>query len=291
MLFVRSTKSVLADFQGLRMSEIEGLQAKKMFIVIFSMAMHSFAEGLGIGVAFCGNGGAHTGLFVAATLAVHNMPEGLAVALVLVPRGVPKFYTFAMAILSSLPQPLIAVPVHLFVETFIVWESLGLGFAAGAMCWVACLELLPDAAKELSQQTCAGCLCAAFVTMMGTSAWLDSAARNALATTEDEPELGQSELWNLPLPMPEEIWGSRSGGEQGQVAAQHWHSALAERMGFGSSAYVLPLIYSLLAGLSTGIGGFLCLPILGSATAEVPVTAFMLATAAAAMNHHHQRRQ
>ena len=37
------------------------------------------------------------------------MPEGLAVALVLVPRGVPKFQTFAMAILSSLPQPIIAV--------------------------------------------------------------------------------------------------------------------------------------------------------------------------------------
>ena len=283
MLFVRSTKSVLADFQDFRMGDIEGLQAKKMFIVIFVMAMHSFAEGLGIGVAFCGKSGAHTGVFIAATLAVHNMPEGLAVALVLVPRGVPKFYTFAMAILSSLPQPLIAVPVYLFVETFIAWESVGLGFAAGAMCWVACLELLPDAAKELSQPTCVGCLCAAFVAMMGISAWLDSATRNALATTAHEPGLAQSGLWNALFKTPEEIWGSRSGGEGGQVPTQHWHSVLAARMGFGSSAYVLPLIYSLLAGLSTGIGGFLCLPILGSATAEVPVTAFMLATAAAAM--------
>ena len=35
MLFVRSTKSVLADFQDFRMGDIEGLQAKKMFIVIF----------------------------------------------------------------------------------------------------------------------------------------------------------------------------------------------------------------------------------------------------------------
>ena len=58
------------------------------------------------------------------------------------------------------------------------------------------------------------------------------------------------------------------------------HAGL-EDVGIGSSA--LPLIYSTLAGLSTGMGGFMCLPILGSAAAEVPVTAFAMASAAAAM--------
>ena len=58
------------------------------------------------------------------------------------------------------------------------------------------------------------------------------------------------------------------------------HAGL-EHVGVGSSA--LPLIYSTLAGLSTGIGGFMCLPILGIAAAEVPVTAFAMALAAAAM--------
>jgi hypothetical protein len=64
---------------------------------------------------------------------------------------------------------------------------------------------------------------------------------------------------------------------------QHRHAVLAEQMGFGSHAFVLPLLYSLLAGLSTGIGGLLCLLLGGNTALEVPVTAFMLSTAAAAM--------
>lgn len=54
-------------------------------------------------------------------------------------------------------------------------------------------------------------------------------------------------------------------------ADQHRHAVLAEQMGFGSHAFVLPLLYSLLAGLSTGIGGLLCLLLGGNASLEVPV--------------------
>ena len=56
-----------------------------------------------------------------------------------------------LALLSA--QPIIAVPVYLFVEQFIVWESVGLGFAAGAMFWVACFELIADAAQVLASDS------------------------------------------------------------------------------------------------------------------------------------------
>jgi len=64
---------------------------------------------------------------------------------------------------------------------------------------------------------------------------------------------------------------------------RHHHALLAMQFGFGDHAFVLPLLYSMLAGLSTGIGGLLCLLIRKNTTMEVAVTAFMLATAAAAM--------
>lgn len=173
MLFVRCTKTFVEGYEDLRLGDISGLEAAKIFLIISVMTLHSFAEGLGIGVAFCGKGGAHLGAFISASLAVHNVPEGLAVALVLVPRGVPKFQTFAMAIMSSLPQPIIAVPVYLFVEQFIMWESVGLGFAAGAMFWVACFELIADAAQEMSIPMCSFSLSCSFMGMMAISAWLD----------------------------------------------------------------------------------------------------------------------
>lgn len=181
MLFVRCTKSIVESYEDLKLGGISGVEAGKILLIVSVMTLHSFAEGLGIGVSFCGKGGAHLGAFISASLAVHNVPEGLAVALVLVPRGVPKFQTFAMAILSSLPQPIIAVPVYLFVEQFIVWESVGLGFAAGAMFWVACFELITDAAKEMSIPMCSVSLSCSFVGMMAISAWIDVVTAHEVA--------------------------------------------------------------------------------------------------------------
>jgi zinc transporter ZupT len=48
--------------------------------------LHSFTEGVGVSVSF-GDGEAF-GLFISLAIAVHNIPEGLAISLVLVPRGV-----------------------------------------------------------------------------------------------------------------------------------------------------------------------------------------------------------
>eukprot|EP00961_Rhodomonas_salina_P284436 3844442-Rhodomonas_salina.5 len=58
----------------------------------------------GIGVAFTGKDGADLGAFITLSLAMHNVPEGLAVALVLMPRGVSKFSTVLWSIFTSMPQ-------------------------------------------------------------------------------------------------------------------------------------------------------------------------------------------
>ena len=169
-----------------------------------------------------------------------------------------------MAVISSLPQPLIAVPVYLFVERFIIWESVGLGFAAGAMFWVACFELIPDAAQEVSITQCSICLATSFMLMLGISMWLQDFSSHAV----NGYSVAHAKVKQVTMASTKD---------------ENCHFALAVRMGLGSHAYVLPLVYSLLAGLSTGIGGLLCLPVQGSVSMELPMTAFMLASAAAAM--------
>jgi len=82
---------------------------------------------------------------ITAAIAVHNIPEGLAISAVLRPRGTSVLGCAGWSIFSSLPQPLMAVPAFLFVEAFRPALPYGIGFAAGAMVYMVLQELLPDA--------------------------------------------------------------------------------------------------------------------------------------------------
>lgn len=145
-------------------AEMSGLDARKGLLIVGVMTAHSLAEGVGVGVAF--GGGADLGLVIALAIAVHNVPEGLAISLVLVPRGVSPGKAAFWSVFSSLPQPLMAVPAFIFVEAFETLLPYGLGFAAGAMVWMVFAELLPDARKDASDRVIVAVLALSAASMM-----------------------------------------------------------------------------------------------------------------------------
>lgn len=55
-----------------------------LLIQIYSI--DSFAEGVGVGVSFGESN--NFGSFISLAIAVHNIPEGFAISLVLIPRGI-----------------------------------------------------------------------------------------------------------------------------------------------------------------------------------------------------------
>lgn len=136
---------------------------RRVVLVMLVMTLHSFAEGIGIGVSFAGDDA--LGAFISLSLAVHNIPEGLAVALVMHPRGISLLDTALWAVFSSLPQPIASVPAYLFVVWFQSTVPAGLGLAGGAMLQVVTKELLPDALRDLGRRRALVTSLTAFVGM------------------------------------------------------------------------------------------------------------------------------
>lgn len=130
--------------------EVTGASAIKMLMIVGIMTVHSFAEGVGVGVSF--GESSSFGSFIAIAIAIHNIPEGLAISLILIPRGTTVRNAALWSIFSSLPQPIMAIPAFLFVLAFKTYLPIGLGFAAGAMFWMVFKELVPDAREELNHK-------------------------------------------------------------------------------------------------------------------------------------------
>jgi len=124
---------------------------RKAVLIFTVMFCHSAAEGVAVGVSFDGHLRAEFGVFVSILLAIHNVPEGLTVALVLVPRGISTPLAMLIATLTSVPQPFMAFVAFLFVDAFQWLLPFGLSFAAGAMVYVSLHELLVDAVRQLGR--------------------------------------------------------------------------------------------------------------------------------------------
>ena len=169
-VFIELTHRALAGRDHLVVGSLRGADALAAVTIVAAMTVHSFSEGVGVGVAY--GGGAELGVFVTAAIAVHNIPEGLAISLVLVPRGVSVARAAGWSIFSSLPQPLVALPAFLFVETFAPVLPAGLGFAAGAMTWLTLRDLVPEARAQATGHGVAATLSGSFLVMLALQALL-----------------------------------------------------------------------------------------------------------------------
>ncbi len=162
--FIVVTRRLIAEHDDFHVGRLQGADALKALMIVGVMTIHSFTEGVGVGVSY--GGGEELGVFITLAIAVHNIPEGLAISLVLVPRGVSVAKAGLWSIFSSLPQPLMAVPAFLFVQVFAPFLPAGLGFAAGAMVYMVAFELLPDAFRDAPRSAVTGTVALALAAML-----------------------------------------------------------------------------------------------------------------------------
>jgi len=138
--------------------EFEAADFKKLVLILGVLTIHSFPEGVAVGVSFAelGLAGAETigifgfalpvlAVFMTLAISIHNVPEGVAVSIPLRSMAISEWKMVWWAIFSSLPQPIGAVIAFASVRLAREFLPFGFGFAAGAMIYLVATEFVPEA--------------------------------------------------------------------------------------------------------------------------------------------------
>jgi ZIP family zinc transporter len=137
-------------------------------LIFLAMSVHSIPEGVAVGVGYASEKVYNTqlGSYIALAIAIHNIPEGLAVAIPMRVAGASILKCFGAAFLTSLPQPIAAVPAAMASWFFQPLMPVLMGFAAGAMIFLILLEMIPDALHHEKPTTIAWAFMIGFCLML-----------------------------------------------------------------------------------------------------------------------------
>lgn len=126
---------------------ITRLGTRTQVMIFLAMLVHSIPEGVAVGVGYASGEvyNSDLGTYIALAIAIHNIPEGLAVSIPMRAAGASIPKCFLAAFLTSLPQPIAAIPASVLAWFFRPLMPYLLGFAAGAMVFLVLLEMIPHA--------------------------------------------------------------------------------------------------------------------------------------------------
>ncbi|SCY01482.1 ZIP family metal transporter [Alkaliphilus peptidifermentans] len=143
----------------------ESNQLRKVWLFVIAITLHNFPEGLAVGVGF-GNGDIGNGLTIAIAIGLQNIPEGLAVALALIREKYSATKAFLIALATGLVEPIGGVIGVALVHIASPVLPYALAFAAGAMLYVICNEIIPETQKHGYERIATYGLMIGFVIMM-----------------------------------------------------------------------------------------------------------------------------
>lgn len=147
---------------------LEGPEAKAMkrvWLFVLAIAVHNLPEGLAIGVAYAGTDPL-AALALATGISIQDVPEGMVVALALRGVGYGRLTAAGLGVLSGLVEPIAAVfgaGVIGISASLLPW---GLAAAAGAMLYVISHEIIPESHRAGHERWATCGLMLGFIVMM-----------------------------------------------------------------------------------------------------------------------------
>ncbi len=125
--------------------------AQKSTMLMLAVTLHNIPEGMAVGVVLAGLGGqggiSRTAAFALALgIAIQNFPEGAVISMPLKEAlGRPKAFWYG--VLSGAVEPVAAILTVLLSQRIVPLLPYLLAFAAGAMLYVVVEELIPESAE------------------------------------------------------------------------------------------------------------------------------------------------
>ena len=124
-------------------------------VLAAAVALHNMPVGMAIGATFAGAAQDHGGLLAALIIGLHNIPEGMSIAAPLLAGGGKTAGAVGIAALSGLPAILGALLGYGAGTMNPLLLVVSISFAAGAMLYVIFGELLPES-EQLWQNRLSG---------------------------------------------------------------------------------------------------------------------------------------
>ena len=151
----------------------EGIKNKKLsktIKMVFAVTLHNIPEGLAVGVVIAGfiNNTITKEAMIALAIgiAVQNFPEGAIISMPLKEEGKSKWKAFLYGFLSGVVEPIAAIIAILLTNITATILPYTLAFAAGAMIYVVVEELIPEASIGKHSNLATIGLAIGFVLMM-----------------------------------------------------------------------------------------------------------------------------
>jgi len=123
---------------------------KKTTMLVFAITLHNIPEGMAVGVVLAGmiegvsNITAASALALSIGIAIQNIPEGAIVSTPLRLAGKSRMSAFIGGTLSGIVEPIAAIITILLIQITLPALPYILAFAAGSMMYVVVEELIPD---------------------------------------------------------------------------------------------------------------------------------------------------
>lgn len=155
-------------------SQPEGPRSRlsRTTMLALAVTIHNLPEGMAVGVVLAGASQGIEGLSLSAAvaislgIAIQNIPEGAIISMPMRAEGNSKWKSFMIGSFSGVVEPIGGLAIMLLASWFVPVLPYMLAFAAGAMMYVVIEELIPEASAGTHSNLSTLGFAAGFVLMM-----------------------------------------------------------------------------------------------------------------------------